>query len=184
MADLKLLKIAELRLLAKNLGVKPKGTKKEDLIASITSSASPVAIEAELCKNKSGIGDTRAFSQIENAPIIQKILQRLDYLEKVLSKAPSSARPPESDKLSIEQGVFDDIVLGIYREIRARPNQAVPIAQVWARLSSRHPDVPAGAFTRLLLKSTSPKFHLEQGTGEFQVKDPASGKVFGYLIGS
>ncbi len=127
---------------------------------------------------------TSDFSQLENAPIIQQILLRLDRLERGLSRATPSPRPQETEKISMEQGVFDDVILGIYREIRARPNQAVPIAQVWARLSSRHPDITASAFTRLLLKSSSPKFHLEQGTGEFQVKDPTSGKIFGYLIGS
>ncbi len=44
------MKVPDLKLLAKNLGIKPKGTKKEDLITSITSLATPAAIEAALQK--------------------------------------------------------------------------------------------------------------------------------------
>jgi hypothetical protein len=119
---------------------------------------------------------------LQNSPIIQQILERINRLESSINRVGVGVQKRTTSHM--EQGIFDEIILSIYREVRTRPRQAVSIDQIWSRFRSRSPDVDVADFCQYLLNSASTSFHLEDGTSNLQVKDPVTGRVFGYVIGN
>ncbi|GAB4330687.1 MAG: hypothetical protein Kow0069_38310 [Promethearchaeota archaeon] len=125
------------------------------------------------------IGNADAL--LRSSSIIAGILDRLQSLE-VQVRRLSNLIVGMGPAPEVDQGAFDEQVLQIYRQVRRRKGQAVQLSTIWEVFQANRPDVPLEKFKDLLLNSDSSEYHLSSGSGELQVRDPATGKSYGYLV--
>jgi len=113
---------------------------------------------------------------------VYELSKRIESLENRLSQIEKSLRLKTAKEIQLSQLEFDDLVYQNYLEIRERPKQPASLAKVWQEINNKE-DISWEDFSKMILKSQDPRFHLVEGKADKVVEDKQNKRYYSNLIG-
>jgi hypothetical protein len=104
------------------------------------------------------------------------------YLGKAKSSEIDTTNQNAHREAQVTQPEFDELVYQKYLEIRDRPQQPVLLKRVWQEVHKKK-DVSWKDFSKMILTSQDPRFHLAEGKADKFVEDKPANRYYSNLIG-
>jgi len=115
--------------------------------------------------------------------VYELLSKRIESLEGRLSQVEKHLPLKAVKEILLSQLEFDNLVYHNYLNIRERPKQPVSLIRLWEKIKTEE-DISWESFSKMLLRSQDPRFHLVEGKAEMVVEDKQARRYYSNIIGN